>query len=80
MQPYALTIDTFLDHAAKWWGIARSSRRGLAALLGRIADWWIPDQVVEIVAMPLAPTGKIDKRRLRDDYSNGRIKAAEPLS
>lgn len=52
----------------------------LAALRGRIADWWIPDQIVEIAAMPLAPTGKIDKRRLRDDYSNGRIKAAEPLS
>ena len=52
----------------------------LEALRGGVADWWIPDQVVEIDAMPLAPTGKIDKRRLRADYSNGRFMAAESMS
>jgi fatty-acyl-CoA synthase len=57
------------------------SRRGshvdaqglLAQLRGKVADWWIPDQVVEIPAMPLAATGKIDKNRLRAEYANGRI-------
>ncbi|APZ98655.1 AMP-dependent synthetase [Sphingopyxis sp. QXT-31] len=40
----------------------------LAPLSGRVAPWWIPDAVVRLDAMPLAPTGKIDKIRLRNDY------------
>lgn len=39
------------------------------ALRGKIADWWIPDEIVQITAMPLAPTGKIDKVRLCAEYS-----------
>jgi fatty-acyl-CoA synthase len=38
----------------------------LEALRGKVPDWWLPDQVVFIDHMPLAATGKIDKRRLRD--------------
>jgi len=40
----------------------------LAPLNGRVAPWWIPDAVVRLDTMPLAPTGKIDKIRLRNDY------------
>lgn len=40
----------------------------LAPLEGRVASWWIPDAIVRLSAMPLAPTGKIDKLRLRDEY------------
>jgi fatty-acyl-CoA synthase len=40
----------------------------LAPLAGRVAPWWIPDAVIRLPAMPLAPTGKIDKIRLRNDY------------
>lgn len=40
----------------------------LAPLKGRVAPWWIPDAVVRLGAMPLAPTGKIDKIRLRTEY------------
>jgi fatty-acyl-CoA synthase len=40
----------------------------LAPLRGRVASWWIPDEIVRVDAMPLAPTGKIDKMRLRVDY------------
>jgi len=43
----------------------------LDLLRGRVADWWVPDRVVEVAAMPLAPTGKIDKQRLRADYAGG---------
>ena len=43
----------------------------LGALRGKVADWWLPDQVVQIPAMPLAATGKIDKNRLRADYAGG---------
>ena len=41
----------------------------LRALRGKVADWWIPDQVIQVKEMPLAPTGKIDKIRLRADYA-----------
>ena len=48
--------------------------RALVELLrGKVADFWLPDQVAEIAAMPLAATGKIDKNRLRADYARGKI-------
>ena len=47
----------------------------LAALKGKIADWWLPDEVAVIAAMPLAASGKIDKNRLREDYAAGRLEA-----
>jgi fatty-acyl-CoA synthase len=37
----------------------------LAGLQGKVASWWIPDEVVQVESMPLAATGKIDKNRLR---------------
>jgi acyl-CoA synthetase (AMP-forming)/AMP-acid ligase II len=40
----------------------------LAALRGRVPPWWIPDAVIRLGQIPLAPTGKIDKMRLRVDY------------
>jgi fatty-acyl-CoA synthase len=40
----------------------------LDALRGSVADWWIPDQVIQVDHMPLAATGKIDKNRLRAEY------------
>lgn len=39
-------------------------------LKGKVPDWWIPDTVECIEAMPLAATGKIDKKRLRVQYGN----------
>ena len=154
MQSYDLTVDKFLDHAAKWWGNcevvtsdsgrincaalrARSDRllgalaklglrtgdRGewsnpieietivgrlpgvgmvaitsqadenwgdrpilvvepqtshsldgsalLDARRGNVADWGIPDLVIQVAHMPLAATGKIDKNRLRAQYTKG---------
>jgi acyl-CoA synthetase (AMP-forming)/AMP-acid ligase II len=43
----------------------------LGPLQGRVAPWWIPDQVFRLSNMPLAPTGKIDKMRLRSEYGSG---------
>ncbi|MBU1345378.1 MAG: AMP-binding protein [Alphaproteobacteria bacterium] len=40
----------------------------VASLKGRIADWWIPDRIVQIPSMPLAATGKINKAELRTIY------------
>ncbi len=54
----------------------RDDPQALIALLrGKVADWWIPDQVADVAAMPLAASGKIDKNRLRADYAEGRIDA-----
>ncbi len=42
----------------------------LAPLQGRVAPWWIPDAVLRVPQMPLAPTGKIDKMALRSQFGN----------
>ena len=39
------------------------------ALKGRVADWWIPDELIVVETMPLAATGKIDKLSLRQRYA-----------
>ncbi|WP_332658768.1 AMP-binding protein [Brevundimonas sp.] len=38
------------------------------SLRGRVADWWIPERIVRVAAMPLAATGKINKTQLRATY------------
>ena len=43
----------------------------LTALRGRIPSWWLPDAVIAVSSMPLTPTGKIDKMRLRSIHGNG---------
>jgi fatty-acyl-CoA synthase len=58
-------------------------RQGLSAdapalldfLRGKVAGWWLPDQILEVEAMPLAATGKIDKNQLRADYASGKLTA-----
>jgi fatty-acyl-CoA synthase len=40
----------------------------LAPLAGRVAKWWVPEAIVRLQQMPLTPTGKIDRIRLRADY------------
>jgi fatty-acyl-CoA synthase len=47
----------------------------LDMLRGKVADWWIPQEVAEVAAMPLAATGKIDKVRLRADFADGTLVA-----
>jgi fatty-acyl-CoA synthase len=51
--------------------------RLLEALRGKVADWWIPERIAKVEAMPLAASGKIDKNRLRADYEAGEIAAEE---
>jgi fatty-acyl-CoA synthase len=40
----------------------------LAPLRGRVAPWWVPDEVIRVERMHLSATGKIDKARLRNEY------------
>src|SRR5262249_34109730 len=42
----------------------------LSQLTGRIASWWLPDEVVVVEQMPLGPTGKIDKKALRRQFGS----------
>ena len=43
----------------------------LAALRGKVPDWWLPEEIVFVDKMPLAATGKIDKQRLRVEFAGG---------
>ena len=42
----------------------------LAFYEGRIAKWWMPDDVVFVDAIPLGATGKMLKNRLREQYGD----------
>ena len=43
--------------------------RLLGALRGRVPDWWLPERIVLVEKMPLAATGKIDKKYLRAQFA-----------
>jgi len=47
----------------------------LDMLRGKVADWWLPTEVVKVEQMPLAATGKIDKVQLRQQFESGAILA-----
>jgi len=40
---------------------------------GRVADWWIPDDVVYVEEMPHTATGKVNKLALRERYADFRF-------
>ena len=39
-------------------------------LEGKIAKWWMPDDVVFVEEIPLGATGKIDKKLIRKNFAN----------
>ncbi|MFL6674336.1 MAG: 3-(methylthio)propionyl-CoA ligase [Massilia sp.] len=43
---------------------------------GKIAKWWLPDDVVFADALPTGATGKIQKNKLRELYSGHRLPTA----
>lgn len=47
----------------------------LEPLRGRVATWWIPDEIVRLPKMPTAATGKVDKMRLRSQYGQVELPA-----
>jgi len=46
-----------------------------AWLVGRVAKWWIPDDVVFVEKIPLTATGKISKVELRQQFKDYRFGA-----
>ena len=43
---------------------------------GKIADWWLPDDVVFVDSLPHTATGKILKTKLRDDFRSHKLPTA----
>jgi fatty-acyl-CoA synthase len=41
----------------------------LASYAGKVATWWVPDDVVFVDAIPLGATGKMLKVRLREQLA-----------
>lgn len=42
----------------------------LAYLQGKIAKWWMPDDVVMVEKIPIGATGKVNKLALREQFKN----------
>ncbi len=51
-------------------GASLDRDRLLAFLSGKVAKWWLPDDVVFIDAVPKTSVGKFDKKVLRERYRN----------
>ncbi len=45
----------------------------LAFMEGKIAKWWLPDDVVLVEAIPHTATGKIKKTELREQFRSYRL-------
>ena len=45
----------------------------LAFFEGRVAKWWIPDDVVFVDALPHTATGKLLKTKLREDFGGHKL-------
>jgi fatty-acyl-CoA synthase len=48
----------------------------LAFLEGRVAKWWLPDDVVFIDEVPKTSVGKFSKKDLRDKFSGYQLPTA----
>jgi fatty-acyl-CoA synthase len=58
----------------------RPSRDDLIGYMqGRIAKWWLPDDVVIVAEIPHTATGKIQKTALRDQFRDYRLPTAAEL-
>jgi fatty-acyl-CoA synthase len=53
-------------------GASATPEEFLGYLDGKIARWWMPDEVVFLDDMPLGATGKLDKKKLRARFGGGR--------
>ena len=43
----------------------------LSLLSGKVPDWWLPVDILQVDRIPLTASGKIDKRQLRLDFPAG---------
>ncbi|MGB9904235.1 MAG: AMP-binding enzyme, partial [Desulfotomaculales bacterium] len=45
----------------------------LGFLRGKVASWWVPDEIVFVREIPKTSVGKFAKRVIRELYSKGRL-------
>jgi fatty-acyl-CoA synthase len=57
-------------------GAATTKEEVLAYLTGKIAKWWMPDDVVFVESIPHTATGKIQKVELRQQFAGYKLPAA----
>jgi len=57
-------------------GETENKQEHLDFLQGKIAKWWMPDDVVFVADIPLGATGKIDKKTLREQLKDYRLPTA----
>ncbi len=57
-------------------GESQDKQEHLDFLQGKIAKWWMPDDVVFVDDIPLGATGKIDKKLLRERLKDYRLPTA----
>ncbi|WP_447910174.1 long-chain-fatty-acid--CoA ligase [Brevundimonas bullata] len=57
-------------------GEVEDKQEHLDFLVGKIAKWWMPDDVVFLADIPLGATGKIDKKLLREQMKDYRLPTA----
>ncbi len=50
-------------------GATATKEEFLQFLRGKVATWWVPDDVVFVDEIPLGATGKIDKKKLRASFA-----------
>ena len=59
-------------------GVTATKEEFLEFLVGKIAKWWMPDDVLFVDDIPLGATGKIDKKVLRAKYGNHVLSTIDP--
>ncbi|MFN3669447.1 MAG: long-chain-fatty-acid--CoA ligase [Brevundimonas sp.] len=57
-------------------GETENKQEHLDFLVGKIAKWWMPDDVVFVDDIPLGATGKIDKKLVRERLKDYRLPTA----
>lgn len=57
-------------------GESQDKQEHLDFLIGKIAKWWMPDDVVFVDDIPLGATGKVDKKLIRERMKDYRIPTA----
>ncbi len=63
--PHPRWVERPLVIAVRAPGAAPDAADVLAHLAARFPKWWVPDGVRFVEALPLTPTGKVDKRALK---------------
>jgi acyl-CoA synthetase (AMP-forming)/AMP-acid ligase II len=54
-------------------GVTLDRSAVLQFLEGKVAKWWLPDDVLFVTALPHTATGKVSKRDLREQYAHNQL-------